>query len=585
MENGFQNGGLILMSKLLSFMSGQEKRRFILSVFISVLTILSGAALFGLSAFLIAFCGMRPPISDIMVAVVGVRFFGILRAILRYMERLVTHEATFRLIGKIRADLLQGLNDRNDDELEQLDKEDTLIKLVDDTERLQDFYLRTFQPLTTGIFCGIIGVVLFFELLNSDAAMIFGISYFGAVLIWPILSMLTTKKQIMILMKEQAAGKGILLEYFSHYMDISCNSAEPRWEALLDENWKQIEMSESRIAFISSLTNGLNLLFVNGSMTLILYMSWRLLGEGGMERLLIPVFALIIPALFEGTTSLTSFYEKFMKSDLSAKRVFSLTKAKKKSEALIKNSTLPDVIEVFESKQKNKIELNNISFCPDGITVLKNIDLQLEIGKRIGIVGPSGSGKTTLGKLIIGAITPTGGEIHREENPEALFSVVNQNVFLFNTNLKNNLLIGNLKASEEDLKKVLKAVDMWEFCEEQPEGLLMELGENGMRLSGGQRQRIAIARALLNEKPYLIFDEGTSGLDITAERNLLRRIFELYENKGILVITHRLTRMEVYDEIIVLKDGKIEERGSHEYLVNSGGWYSKVQNILKNHLN
>ena len=269
-----------MINKLINYMDWKEKRRFLLSIFISVLTILSGAALFGLSAFLIAFCGMRPPISDIMVAVVGVRFFGILRALLRYMERLVTHEATFRLIGKIRAGLLQGLNERTDEELDQLDKKDTLVKLVDDTERLQDFYLRTFQPMATGLLCGIIGFVLFLELVNLNTALVFGVTYFGAILIWPILSMLTTKKQIEVLMKEQALGKELLLEYFSNYMDISCNSAEGRWEKQLNEKWTNIEKSENRIALISSLTNGLNIIFINSAMAAILYMSWRLL-QGG----------------------------------------------------------------------------------------------------------------------------------------------------------------------------------------------------------------------------------------------------------------------------------------------------------------
>jgi len=584
MENKFQNGGRTLINKLMNYMDWKEKRRFLLSIFISVLTILSGAALFGLSAFLIAFCGMRPPISDIMVAVVGVRFFGILRALLRYMERLVTHEATFRLIGKIRTGLLQGLNERTDEELDQLDKKDTLVKLVDDTERLQDFYLRTFQPMATGLLCGIIGFVLFLKLVNLNTALVFGITYFGAILIWPILSMLTTKKQIEVLMKEQALSKELLLEYFSNYMDISCNSAEGRWEKRLNEKWTNIEKSENRIALISSLTNGLNIIFINSAMAAILYMSWRLLQGGGMLNLLIPVFALIIPALFEGTAALTSFYEKFMKSDLSAKRVFSLMKLKEAGENPLSMVTEMEQGE-NDLEDKDLISLKNISFCSGGRSVLANIDLKLTKGKKIGIVGPSGSGKTTLGKIIIGGIQPTAGEIQSFKNREELFSVVNQSVFLFNTTLKNNLLIGNLNATEAEIKDALQTVDMWSFCSELPDGINTEIGENGMRLSGGQRQRIAIARALLNEKNYLVLDEGTSGLDISTEKSILEKIFEKYKDKGIIVITHRLTKMEAYDEIIVIKNGRIEERGTHKDLENRAGWYSKVQNIIKNHLN
>lgn len=582
-----------MISKLIGFMDFKDKRIFATSIMVSVLTIFSSTALLGLSAYLIAFCGTMPDISEIMVAVVGVRFFGILRALLRYYERLITHESTFRLIGKIRQSLLKGLSKKSFDELEAMDKKDVLIKLVDDTERLQDFYLRTFQPMATSLLCGIAGLIIFGSILNSTSVLIFGIAYFGAVILWPVISMLTTRKQIDSVLQRKAKEKALLMEYFSNYVDISCNSAEKRWDDLLEDNWKESQVAEHKIDLISSLTNGLNIIFINSALAGILFMSYRLFALGQIHLLLIPVFALFTPALFEGTNSLTSFYEKFEKSRISASRVFGIVNDKSVGTEMLDNNGKLDKKGNYESKEileskeifeTNEISGKNIGYSVNGIDILDGIDFEFGSGKRIAVVGPSGAGKTTLGKLIIGVIQPTKGEIKKVVQ-DPCFSVVNQNVFLFNTTIRNNLFIGDSKASEEEIVNALKIVGAWEFISELPDGLNTELGENGIRFSGGQRQRIAIARALLHKKPFLFFDEATSGLDISSEKAILNNILSEYRDKGILVVTHRFSHMEAYDEIIVLNKGRIEARGTHETLINGENWYSKIQNKLRKHLN
>lgn len=234
------------------------------------------------------------------------------------------------------------------------------------------------------------------------------------------------------------------------------------------------------------------------------------------------------------------------------------------------------------------IEYRDVSFAYETEPVLKNISFSLPRGKMVALVGQSGSGKSTLADLLIryydtvtGSILIDGKDI-RDYTLESLRSkmgVVTQEPILFNDTIFNNIAFGIPDAKEEDVLKAAKIANVHEFVSQMEEGYLTNIGDRGTRLSGGQRQRISIARAVLKNPPILVLDEATSALDTESEKLVQEAIEHLMENRTTLVIAHRLSTIQHADEIIVLQQGEIAERGSHKQLLEHNGIYKRLHDM------
>jgi ATP-binding cassette subfamily C protein CydC len=219
---------------------------------------------------------------------------------------------------------------------------------------------------------------------------------------------------------------------------------------------------------------------------------------------------------------------------------------------------------------------------------LHDVSFSLPTGKRLAVVGPSGSGKTTLLNLLLrfwdfqeGEIRFGGKDIHAFDPDElrSQLAVVSQHTHLFNASLRENLLIAKPNATQADIVRATQAARIHELIKNLPEGYGTFLGEQGMRLSGGERQRIAIARALLKDAPILLMDEPTANLDSITEVAILESIHKLMRGRSTLLATHRLVGMDWMDEILVLRDGEIIERGTHTELLAKGGLYRRMWEI------
>jgi len=220
---------------------------------------------------------------------------------------------------------------------------------------------------------------------------------------------------------------------------------------------------------------------------------------------------------------------------------------------------------------------------------LSDIQLTVQPGENIALVGPSGSGKTTLASLIPLFYRPARGKILIDgtdisELPltvlRANVSLVSQDVFLFNDSIRANIAYGsNSHATDEQIREAARAANALEFIEQMPQGFDTTIGDNGVRLSGGQRQRLAIARALLKDAPILILDEATSALDTESEQLIQEAMERLRTGRTTLTIAHRLSTIENADRIVVLKEGKIVETGSHDELMARGGLYRKLHQL------
>ena len=251
--------------------------------------------------------------------------------------------------------------------------------------------------------------------------------------------------------------------------------------------------------------------------------------------------------------------------------------------------SMPDMKEgsITEPMKNHKIVFKDVSFSYDDRPILKNVSAEIKENTMTAIVGPSGSGKTTFCNLIARFWDVNSGEIliggnnikdYKIENLMNSISMVFQDVYLFEDTIENNIKFGKQNASHEEVVQAAKKARCHEFIEVLPEGYNTLIGEGGASLSGGEKQRISIARAMLKDADIIIFDEATANIDPENEDKLKEAIESLTKNKTVIMIAHRLKTIRNADQILVLKDGEIVERGSHEELIKNNGLYSDLIN-------
>lgn len=231
------------------------------------------------------------------------------------------------------------------------------------------------------------------------------------------------------------------------------------------------------------------------------------------------------------------------------------------------------------------IHIDNISFKYEDEYVLNDFTLKVPKGKSVALVGQSGSGKSTIANLVTrfydvnkGTIQIDGIDIRdlSKKSLRGLMGLVTQDSILFNDTIKNNLLIGDENASDEDILEALKIANAWEFVKDLPKGISTNIGDSGNKLSGGQKQRLSIARAVLKNPPIMILDEATSALDTESERLVQSALENMMKNRTSIVIAHRLSTIQNSDLIVVMQKGKIVEQGTHEELIAKNGAYQKL---------
>lgn len=310
----------------------------------------------------------------------------------------------------------------------------------------------------------------------------------------------------------------------------------------------------------------------------LFYGGWlQLKGQLGMDMPAFVVYIGFYWRVLEPAKAMSNAYASIQRGLVSGKRLFAI---------LDVENPIKDKADGIEIKDfKDKVEFRNVNFAYAAEPVLKDINVVIPKGKMVAIVGPSGGGKSTMADLLPRFYDISQGEIlldginikdYKLDSLISLMGIVTQEAILFNDTVYNNIAFGMKDVKEEDVIRAAKIANAHNFITQMEQGYQTNIGDRGAKLSGGQRQRLSIARAILKNPPILILDEATSALDTESERLVQEALTKLMENRTSIVIAHRLSTIKNADEIIVLKDGEIIERGNHNTLVAKGGMYSHL---------
>ena len=312
--------------------------------------------------------------------------------------------------------------------------------------------------------------------------------------------------------------------------------------------------------------------------SVLFYGGWlQLRGELGMDMPAFVVYIGFYWRVLEPAKAMSKAYASIQRGLVSGRRLFAILD--------VENPIVESKDAVELEDFKDGIEFRNVNFAYAQEPVLKNINLKIEKGKMVAIVGPSGGGKSTMADLLPRFYDIEDGEIlldgrnikdYKLESLISVMGIVTQEAILFNDTVFNNIAFGMENVTQEDVERAARIANAHDFIMQMEQGYQTNIGDRGAKLSGGQRQRLSIARAVLKNPPVLILDEATSALDTESERLVQDALTNLMKNRTSIVIAHRLSTIRNADEIIVLKEGEIIERGTHDTLIGAGGMYSNL---------
>lgn len=562
----------------------------LLAILVGSLTIVSNMGLLSLAAYLIAASAFAPLLAALMLPIYGVRLFGVSRAVARYIERLVSHDVTFRLLARLRTSVYHRL-EAIAPAYSLLERSgDVLSRLVSDVEELQNVYLNLLAPLVIWLIIMILTYSLFaiFSVTLARVAVAFLLLTGLGI---PLLAAFLARGSGKCRLETRAALKSQVVDDVQGVRDIlACSATNAQLKKLvqLDERLGQLQR---RMAQVTGMQLALNDGTANLALWIILVLAIPLVSAHAIGGVYLAFLALLILASFESVTPLAQAFQFLGHAYGAGARLFQVIDM----QPSVRESSTPLTVTSADSSSIQTLEFSRVSFSYNQREneMVHDISFRLEPGKRIALVGPSGAGKSTIIRLALrfydcahGTILRDGQDIrdYAVDDVRQVYSVVMQDTYLFNDTIRNNLLLARSKATEVELERVIEQAGLTEYIRHLPNGLETWVGEQGLKLSAGERQRLAIARALLKDAPILLLDEATAHLDPLTEREVLDALDVLMQGRTTLLVTHRLVAMERMDEILVLDAGRIVERGTHEQLLRENGMYKQLFDVQNDFL-
>lgn len=556
-----------------------------LSVLLGFATVGSAIGLMATAAWIIARAALHPSIAVLNVAIVGVRFFGIARGVFRYLERVVSHQTTFRLLSRMRVWLYERIEPLAPARLSDYHSGDLLSRISADIDTLENFYVRVLAPpavavlvtLMMAIFFGVIDLRLALALVAYLAVTGIGV---------PLLTRRLGRSAGQSLVATRGELNAALLDGVQGLADLVAYGQQTRQIERVRALSERIHREQMHMARVGGLDAALGALLTGLAVITVLALAIPLVGEGRIGGVMLAVLALATISSFEAVLALPQAFQHLESNLAAARRLFDLVDA---SPAVV------DPPDPLPAPERCDLVVRDLRFryAPGDPPALDGVSFTLPQGGKLAIVGASGAGKSTLVNLLMrfwdydeGSITLGGQELRcmRQDDVRAQFAVVRQDTHLFSGTIRDNLLLARPDASEQDLIAAAQQAQLDTFIRSLPQGYDTWIGEQGLALSGGERQRLAIARAVLKNAPILVLDEATANLDAVTEQAVMAAITHAMRDRTTLMITHRLVGLEDVDEILVLDAGRVVERGRHADLLAREGVYHHLWDLQRQEL-
>ena len=500
----------------------------------------------------------------------SVRGLAIGRTLFRYFEKLVTHDATFRILAKLRVQVFEKIIPLSPGVLNRYRNSDLLNRLVSDVDTLDSLYLRLIAPFITAIFV-ILAMCIGLSFVNAPLALGLGASLLLLVFVIPTVFYQLGKKFGDKLVHSRALYRTQFLEFIQAQAELLLFNAEDKLKdnlAKTEANWQADQQKEANLSGFSTALS----LFLNGLIiaAMLWFSSQAEFGNDEYRMAFIALFTFAALASFEILMPLGSAFLHIGQVIASAERVTDIIE----QQPLVTFNGKAE----FDQNATTLIETKDLSFTyPERQNrALENLNLTIQKGQKVAILGKTGSGKSTLLQLLVRNYDANQGELflagkpiadYAEDTLRSQFCFLTQRVHVFSDTLRQNLQFASaVNISDEKMIEVLNQVGLGKLLE-QEQGLDIWLGDGGRPLSGGEQRRLGLARILLNDAPILLLDEPTEGLDRETERQILRLILAHAENKTLIMVTHRLTAIEQFDELCVIDEAKLIEKGTYAELL------------------
>ena len=522
-------------------------------------------------------------VEGIMAIIVKIAIIAVVTALLQWVMNVINNRITFGTVRRLRRDVFKKIQELPLSYIDSHPVGDTVSRVISDVDQLTDGLLMGFSQLFTGVLT-IVGTLAFMISINATIAAV-------VVVVTPLSLFVAAfiAKRTHSLFKAQSETRAeqtsLIDEMIGEHKTVSAFSREDEAIETFDEINERLRKCSLKAVFYSSLTNPCTR-FVNN----LVYAGVALVGSliaissGGM--------ALTVGAL----TSLLNYANQYTKpfNEISgvitelqnalacAARVFELIDAESEI------ADPPDAFVLDEARIDGSVAIRDVEFSYTADKeLIKDFNLSIEKGQRVAIVGPTGCGKTTVINLLMrfydvdsGSIKVSGHDI-REITRESLrrsYGMVLQETWLKNGTVRENIAMGRPDATDEDIIAAAKSAHAHSFIRQLPEGYDTVIGEDGGVLSQGQKQLLCIARVMLCLPPMLILDEATSSIDTRTEMKIQDAFATMMKGRTSFIVAHRLSTIKEADIILVMKDGRIIEKGDHETLLENRGFYSELWN-------
>lgn len=558
------------------------KKLLALVIFLGFMTVFCGTALMFISGYLISRSAQHPSnILLVYVPIVLTRAFGIGRPVFRYAERLTSHNWVLRLVSDLRKKLYLKVEQRATTIRQEKQTGDVLALLADDIQHIENLYLTTIFPVVIGwllyvVFAAFVGYFNWaFGLLML---LLFGV----ITIILPLASVALNGARSFKNRQLQHEVYVSLTDGVLGLTDwvIAGRQAEfvEKQTALMNQ---QVKIQRQNMQFTWWRDFVINLI-VAGITFVMLYFGKVQFGNSFLDVNYIAAFTLAIFPMVDAFQGISAGLTDIPTHQASLERMNDY------DELTVTTPAAPTITREAALAFK-QISFNDVTFkyTNQQRNVLNGLNMTIERNQTYALLGPSGAGKSTMLQLILGDLQPTSGQINLDgadlstlqEYRHDLFGVLDQQPYLFNTSIMNNIRLGNLQATDDEVKAAIAAVGLQDLVEKLPDGYATVMTEGGQRFSGGERQRFALARILLQDAPIIILDEPTVSLDPITENEVLTMIFSLLADKTIIWVTHHLTGINFANQVYFLDDGQFTMSGTPQALYAENAHFKQLLDL------